>query len=773
MNTYSPARFIRVLSFAFLAVFCALSMPQTARAEDQQVYGASGRPIEEIRVSGTQRVEPSTVLSYLDVKVGDAMTQETLDRALKGLFATGLFADVVLLQKGSTLEVKVTENPVINEIAFEGNQKIDDDQLKAEIQLRERQVFTRNQVQADVNRLYQLYQRQGRFSVKIEPKIINLDQNRVNLVFEINEGTITKVETINFVGNKHYDDDKLRSVVSTKEERWYRFLSSDDRYDPDRLAYDQELLRRFYLSQGYADFRVVSANAELSREQDQFFVTITVDEGERYKVGTLSIHSGLRNFNADVLKQYITVRTGEWYNADDVQAISDKMTAALADMQYAFVNVQAEPVRHADTHTIDLDFRISETPRVFVERIDIHGNVRTMDKVIRREMTLVEGDPYSKTKVAKSEQSIKDLGYFDKVEVKPEQGSAPDKTVLDVNVSEQSTGELSLGAGFSTSDGPLADVRLRERNFLGKGQDVLLATTIAGKRTEFDFSFTEPYFLNRDLSAGIDLFHITRDLQDESSFDQRQTGGGFNFGYPLSDKWRQKLRYRIEDNEIRNVDADASRYIRDQEGSRFTSAVSQEITYDTRDSVLFPTNGFYGWFNTEVAGLGGDAKYVQGKLGGSYFYPVADNWVFNVLGETGAITGYSDEDVKINERFFIGGTSLRGFETSGIGPRDTLTDDALGGNLFYRGSAELSFPIGLPEELGVQGHAFTDAGSLWNIDDTNVGNIVDENALRATAGLGVSWRSPLGPIRVDVAFPYIKKDYDETQPFRFSFGTRF
>lgn len=771
MQTSFSPRFGRMLVIAILAVFSALYIPCQASAE--QMYGASGAEIGEIRVSGTQRVEPATVLSYMDVKVGESMTQDTLDRALKSLFATGLFADVVLLQKGNTLEVKVTENPVINEIAFEGNKKIDDDQLKAEIQSRPRQVFTRSQVQADVNRLYQLYQRQGRFSVKIEPKIINLDQNRVNLVFEISEGSVTNVETVNFVGNSHYSDDKLRSVVSTKEERWYRFLSSDDRYDPDRLAYDQELLRRFYLSQGYADFRVVSANAELSRDQDSFYLTFTVDEGQRYKVGDLTIRSGLRNFNADVLKQYITVRTGEWYNADEVQKIADKMTLALGDMQYAFVSVQPEPARHPDRHTVDLTFNISETPRVFVERIDIHGNARTMDKVIRREMTLVEGDPYSKTKLAKSEQAIKDLGYFEKVDVKPEQGSAPDKTVVDVNVSEQSTGELSLGAGFSTADGPLADVRLRERNFMGKGQDVMLASTIAGKRTEFDFSFTEPYFLDRDLSAGIDLFHITRDLQSESSFDQRQTGGGFNFGYPLSDRWRQKLRYRIENNEIRNVADDASRYIKDQEGSRLTSAVSQEITYDTRDSVLFPTNGFYGWFNTEVAGVGGDAKYLQGKLGGSYYYPVADNWVFNVLGEGGAITGYSNENVRINERFFIGGTSLRGFATSGIGPRDIQTDDALGGNYYYRGSAELSFPVGLPQEMGVLGYVFNDVGSLWSVDETNVGNIVDKASIRASAGVGVSWRSPLGPIRVDLALPYVKESYDDTQPFRFSFGTRF
>ncbi len=761
----------RTLMFLCLTALAAFGI-HSASAQD--VFGASGQEIREISITGTQRIEPATVMTYLDAHVGDHMDQGTLDRALKSLFSTGLFADVVLKQKGNTLEVNVKENPVINQIAFEGNDKIDDDQLKAEIQLRERQVFTRSKVQADVSRLYQLYQRQGRFSVTIDPKVINLDQNRVNLVFEINEGSVTQVQTVRFIGNTHYDDDKLRSVISTKESRWYRFLTTDDRYDPDRLAYDQELLRRFYLSQGYADFNIVSANAELSRDHDGFYVTVTVDEGERYKVGKIAISSGLRDFDATKLNQYVGFKTGEWYDADEIQTSVDKMTSALGDMQYAFVTVTPDVARNAGTHTVDITFSIGEAPKVYVERIDVNGNVRTLDKVIRREMTVVEGDPFNKSKIAKSEQNIKDLGYFDKVEVTPQQGSAPDKTVLDVNVSEQSTGELSIGAGFSTADGPLADLRLRERNFLGKGQDVLFATTIAGKRTEFDFSFTEPYFLDRDLSAGVDLFHITRDLQDQSSFDQRQTGGGFHLGYPLSDKWRQTLKYRLEDNEIRNVDSDASRFIRDQEGDRITSAVSQEITYDNRDSVLFPTSGYNAWFDTEVAGLGGDAKYIQGKVGGSYYYPIADNWVFNILGETGAIGGYGDENVRINERFFIGGNSLRGFEKSGIGPRDRSTDDALGGNYFYRGSAEISFPLGLPEEMGVQGHTFTDFGSLWGLDDISGSDVVDEaGVLRATAGVGVSWRSPLGPIRVDLAFPYIKKDYDATEPFRFSFGTRF
>lgn len=761
-------RFTSVL-LAGLLLLSGLSVTSAAHA--QSYAQPTGQRINEIRVLGTERIEPSTVLTYMDVRVGDSMTEETLDRALKSLFGTGLFADVTMRQKGNVLEVTLLENPVINEVAFEGNDKISDDDLMAEVQARPRQVLTRNKIQSDVNRLYQVYQRNGRFSVNIDPKIIKLDQNRVNLVFEVTEGEVTVVKGIRFVGNEAYDDDKLQSEITTKEDRWYRFMSTDDRYDPDRIKYDEEQLRKFYLSQGYADFRVVSSAAELSKDRDEFYVTFMIEEGKRYHVGDVKISSSLRNFDATVLVPEITFSEGDWYDADAVEKSVEKLTAALETHQFLFVNIRPDVNRDREKMIVNITFQITETPPVYVERIDVNGNVRTLDKVIRREFSLAEGDPFNKTKLSKSEQNIKDLNYFETVSVKAEQGSAPDKAVVAVDVAEKSTGELSVGAGFSTADGPLADFRIRERNFLGKGQDVTLAATVAGERTEFDFSFTEPYFFDRDFSAGFDLFHITRDLQDESSYDQRRTGGALRVGYPLSEHWRQGLRYRYEQNEISNVDTDASRFIRDQRGERITSAISQRLTYDDRDSVQFPTNGLSAWLDTEWAGLGGDASYLSGTLGASYYYPVADRWVFNVLGEGGVISGLS-EDVAINERYFLGGGTLRGFERAGVGPRDPLTDDSLGGNYFYRGSAELSFPLGMPEEMGILGHAFTDFGSLWDLDESDP-TILDENTIRAAAGVGVSWRSPMGPVRADVAVPYSHENYDREELFRFSFGTRF
>lgn len=732
----------------------------------------AAQKINKIEITGAQRIEESTIASYMDIKIGDSADSVTTDRVLKNLYATGLFADVKVQQNGGKITIHVIENPVVNRIAFEGNDAIEDEELLAEVQLTQRQVFTRTKVQSDVSRLHQLYRRQGRFSVSIQPKIIRLDQNRVDLVFEIQEGDITKISSVRFVGNKRYDDGKLRSVISSKESAWYRFISNSDRYDADRLSYDQELLRNFYLSQGYADFNIKSAVAELSNDKSYFHITFTVEEGNRYKIAGSEINSEIKDFDAEILRESITFDSGDWYDADEIKNSVQVMTDHLGDLQYAFVDIRPDIIKNKENKEVTVVFAIKETPRVFVERINVNGNIRTLDKVLRREMLIVEGDPFNRSKLSKSEQNIKNIDFFETVDVKVSQGSAPDKTVVDIDVQEKSTGELSIGAGFSSTDGPLADLRIRERNLLGKGQDLLLSTTIAGERTEFNASFTEPYFLDRDLMAGVDVFHITRDLQDESSYDQQRTGGNLRMGYPLSENWRQTIRLRAETNKITEVDDDASRFIRDQEGSRATTAISQRLTYDTRDSTIFPTNGWTYWLETEFAGIGGDAKYVSGQTGASYYYPVYDQVVLNVLGETGAIQAYGSADVEINERYFLGGSTLRGFERSGIGPRDSATDDALGGNYFYRGSVELTFPIGLSKELGIKGHAFNDIGSLFDIDETG-SDILDQSSIRASGGVGISWVSPFGPIRLDLAIPYVKEEFDEEEKFRFDFGTRF
>lgn len=728
--------------------------------------------IRDIRVEGTQRIEPATVLSYISLQAGDRFEGNALNRALKALFATGLFADVSLYQEGRDLIVVVVENPIINEIAFEGNEKLKKDALMAEVQLRPRTVLTRTKVQADVERLQEMYRLSGRFSASIEPKIIKLDQNRVNLVFEISEGPQTLISRIVFLGNKRFDDADLQRVIRSREDRWWRIWSGSDKYDPDRVAFDREMLRKHYLEHGYADFLVESAIAELSPDRKHFYVTFTLSEGDRYKVGKIDVKSNIRELDPELLRSVVTFKSGEWYKASAIEKTVNALTDELGNRQYAFVDVVPSVNRRRDDREIDITFTINEGRKVFVENINISGNVRTMDSVIRREVTLAEGDPFNAARLKRSEQKLRNLTYFENVQVKATRGSTPDKTNIDIAVAEKSTGELSLGGGYSTSDGILGEFRIRERNFLGKGQDLTLATTLSSRRSQFDFSFTEPYFLKRDLSFGVDAFHVVRDYQDYSSYDSRRTGGGLRLGYPLSERLRQDLGYRYDVTEIENVDPTASLYIRNQEGRWKTSAINQKLTYDSTDNRLEPTEGMVLRLENELAGLGGDARYLRTRVGGTVYYPVVEKWVLSLLGEAGYIVGFGGNDLRINERFFIGGNTLRGFEESGIGPRDAATRDALGGNYFYRGSVELEFPSGLPEDLGVRLRTFSDFGVLAKVDDTGPG-IQDEDSLRVTAGVGVSWRSPFGPVRMDLAVPVVKEDFDKEELFRFSFGTRF
>jgi len=767
-------RFVLLTGLSLIAI--CVSVPALAQTSDFLSFQRQSEAVttaRNIEVKGTQRVDPSTVISYLDIKPGTQYTQSELSSSLKKLYETGLFADVAIEQRGRNLVVTVVENPILNRIAFEGNEEIEDAELATEISSRSRSVYVRKNVRDDVERIRELYRRSGNYSAIVTPQVIKLDQNRIDLVFEIAEGSVSTIKGIKFVGNEAFEDSELRSVISSKEDRWYRLLSSDDRYDPDRVAFDQELLRRFYLQNGYVDFNMTSAIAELEPNSDSFFLTFTLEEGERYKVNNVAVDStALRNVDNSKLEEVVTVEEGAYYSSTNVEDSVDALTSALGDMQYAFARIRPNIDRNENEQTVDVTFRAQETQRVFVEEINIKGNVRTLDRVIRREFDVMEGDPFSSTKVADAQRNIQSLNFFNDVVVRPKPGSGPDQSVIDVEVEEKSTGEISIGAGFSTSDGPLADLRIRERNFLGKGQDVLFATTIAGERTEFDLSFTEPYFFNRDLAAGVDLFHITRDLQDESSYDQRTSGGALRLSYPLTKKLRQTLRYRIQNNDIDNVEDDASRFIREQEGTRLTSAISQSLVYNNLNNTIAPSDGYRLWFDTELAGLGGDAQFISAKTGGSYFYPVSKKVTLNTLAEIGAIQGYGDEDVKINERYYLGSRNLRGFEFGGVGPRDLATDDSLGGNYFYRGSTELSFPVGLPEEMGIKGHLFSDYGSLWDLDDDGA-TIADESSLRLSAGVGVSWVSPLGPIRLDFAQPILDEDFDKDEVFRFDFGTRF
>jgi len=707
------------------------------------------------------------------VNPGDPFDPVRLDQSLKSIFSTGLFADVTLRRDGDVLIVTVVENPIINRIAFEGNERIENEDLENEIVLRPRVVFTRTKVQNDVQRILEIYRRNGRFAVTVDPKVIQLEQNRVDLVFEINEGPRTTIQSISFVGNRAFSDGDLRDEISSTEYSWWNILASGDTYDPDRLTFDRELLRRFYLSEGYADFRVVSVVAELTPNKENFIVTFTLEEGERYKFGVIDVQTTLKNLDVETVRGDLTTVEGDWYNAEEVEDSIDILTQAVGDLGFAFVDVRPRPDRNREELTIGLTYDIQEGPKVYVERIDIEGNVRTLDRVIRREFRLVEGDAFNSSKLRRSRRRVQNLGFFQSVEVDTEPGSLPDRTVIKVHVEEQSTGDLTFGAGFSTDAGPIASVGVRERNLLGRGQDLRLNFTLAGAATEIDLSFTEPYFLNRDLAAGFDLFRVTTD-DSESSFEEERIGGSLRGGFNLTEHLRQVVRYTFEHSDVSNVDNDASEIIQAEEGTRIKSAVSTEFTLDRTDSRFDPTEGYLVSFSNELAGLGGDARFLKTRLKAAYFYPLTDRWTLSVRGAGGNIQTLG-EDTQVSDRFRLGSQNIRGFKFAGVGPRDLDTDDALGGKHFYSGTLEMSFPLGLPEDLDIRGRVFTDVGAVWDFDNQGVqdARVGDSSNPRVSVGPGVSWNSPFGPIVVDLGFAIVEENFDESELLSFSFGTTF
>jgi len=754
--------------YRFAIILCVLG----AIVSWSQVARAQGTVIRQILVEGAQRIEPETVQSYLLIQPGDSYDPSRVNRSLKSLFSTGLFADVSIRMQGPDLVVSVSENPVINRIAFEGNQKIENEALSSEVTLRPRVIYTRSKVQDDVQRILTLYRRSGRFAATVEPKVIRLEQNRVDLVFEINEGPLTEIASIRFIGNKEFSDGKLKDVIQTKESRWYRVFSSDDSYDPDRLAFDRELLRRYYLREGYADFNVVSSVAELQPNKEAFFVTFVIEEGPRYEFGTIDLIAGLRNLKKEDVADIVEIETGDWYDNQVVDRTVEDLSAAVSELGHTFVDVRPRINRDRENRKIDVAFDISEGPRIFVERIDIKGNARTEDEVIRREFKLVEGDGFSTAKLRRSRQRIEGLQYFSKVSVEQIPGSAPDKTVISVEVEEKSTGSVSIGAGYSTTLGPLADFGIQESNLLGRGQRLGLNARLAGDQSQLDLKFTEPYFLDRELAAGFDLFHKTQDLGDTSSYESEETGGGIRMSYPITEKLRQAWGYKLTFTDITNVDSGASSFIKSQEGSQTLSVVSHSLIYDNRDSAIGSAKeGYVVGLTNELAGLGGTHSFIRDELTASYYYPVLDEVIFKLSGGIGHVTGLG-KDVAINQRFFLGGDNLRGFQTSGVGPRASDSDDALGGEFRYLGTAEVRFPLGFPDELKVTGKVFADMGSLMTIHPED-STVQDTGSLRASIGTGVNWESPFGPIGLDFGFPVVKESFDKTETIRVNFGTRF
>ena len=727
--------------------------------------------VRDIKIEGLERVEPETVVSYVDIKAGQSASDEKLNAALKHLYATGLFEDVsIKVNSSGTMVIKVSENPIISQVLFDGNDKVDDKMLESEIQLSPRSTYSRAKVQEDVRRILEVYKRSGRYATVVNPEIIRRDQNRVDLIYNIDEGPLAVIDKINFIGNVHYSAKELQEVTMSKESRWYRIFSSAENYDAEKTNYDKELLRRFYLKKGYADFRVISAVAELSPDKKSFTITFVVDEGRKYTIRNVDIVSDIADVNADDFRRFIEVENGDRYNSDAIDKTVSLLTDELGKKGFAFVEVDPEVNKDTATGDADITFHIKEGARFFIDRINIKGNTRTHDKVIRRELRIEEGDAFNVSKIKDSRRNVENLDYFEKVDINTnaKDGNRAD---LDIDVKEKSTGYFNVGIGFSTVNGALVRTGVTENNFRGVGQRLGFDVAVSQKSQDFDVSFTEPYFLDRRLRAGVDLFHSRQDYQDESSYDSKVTGGRLRTGWNYTDDLSQQLRYTLKEDEITSVGEYASKYIKEEKGKYTNSSLGTTVAYDKRDSAMYTRDGYFLSVGSDVAGIGGDEKYVKFDAKAYWYYTMADYYTLKLFTNVGTINGYGGENVRLANRYYLGGYTMRGFEVGGIGARDKKTNDALGGNWMVYSGAELGFPIGL-DELGISAHVFTDVGMLGKPDNFNAADIYYSDSPRVAVGFGFQWLSPMGQIDVDFGFPVVKEDYDETEVFRLNFGTR-
>jgi outer membrane protein insertion porin family len=774
----------------------------------------AGTAIRRIVVEGNQRIEAATISSYLLVRPGDVFDAERVDMSLKTLFATGLFADVQIEQRGGDLVVAVIENPIINRVIFEGLRTLDEDDLEDEVQARPRSVFTPARAQGDVQRIIEVYRRAGRFAAQVTPQVRELDQNRVDLIFEVDEGPVTGVRDINFIGNSVFSDSNLRDAIVTTRSSWWNFFQSNDNYDPDRLEYDREQLRQYYNNRGYADFRVVSAVAELTPDQRDFFITITVDEGVRYEFGEVNVTTQLDRLPPQLLQAAIPIRQGDVFRGSQIEDAIDAMTYIAGTVGYANVEIVPIVERDRENRVVNLTFEVNEGARVYIERIDIVGNTRTLDHVIRREMRVNEGDAFNRVLLDRSRQRVQALGFFSEVTVEDGAGSQPDRGVVTVTVAEESTGELAFAAGFSSTENLLFDLSITERNLRGRGQFLRLRASTSSQRQQIDLRFTEPRFMDREIAAGFDLYSLRTDFLDQSSFENTSTGLGLRASFPVAERTSLGLTYSIiQDNtEIADIfvdhdanpltppidQCDAANTQRPllcaQEGDFLTSLIGFTVNWDQRDNLVRATRGFDVSFSQDIAGIGGEVNYLRTELeGGVYLGLPWSGWRLTLRGTAGYIMGWGGDDVRINDRFFKGGSSFRGFDVAGIGPRQLLVDDvtgevvqrgdAIGGNVYAIGTIQMDVPLPLPESYGVGAALFAEFGTLGVVDTasrqtvelTGANRLIveDSASMRVAAGVSFFWDSPFGPVQFDLSQPLAYEEYDRREQFRFSTRTRF
>ena len=749
--------------FVLGGVFVGAYAASLATAKHAVAQSASS-----IVVQGNRRVESDTIRSYFSLKPGERLDAAKVDEGVKALFATGLFQDVQPSFQGGRLVVTVVENQVISRIQFEGNKRVKDEQLTLEVQSKPRGALSRATVQSDVQRIVDIYRRNGRYDVTVTPKIIDRPNNRVDLVFEINEGGKTTVKEIIFVGNRAYSNWRLKDVIRTSQSNILSFLKTNNLYDPDRVESDRDLLRRWYLKNGYADVQIVSAVAEYDPGRQGFVLTFTIEEGEKYSFGAVDIQSNVRDVDPNALRGKLRISSGGTYNAEDVEKSVEEMTIELSKRGYAFAQIRPRGDRNYETRRISIVFVVEEGARAYIERINVRGNTRTRDYVIRREFDIAEGDAYNRVLVDRAERRLKNLAYFKTVKITTEPGSSSDRVILNVDVEEQSTGEFSIAGGYSTADGLVGEVSIGERNLLGRGQYARAALTYGQRTRGLELSFTEPYFLDYRLAFGVDAFYKQTDASSYYVYRQETVGGNLRFGVPLREDLGLQLRYSIYRQQIEldqiltncnNVfpnfglipgvpptyptnfaanppattpppgyggltscysDGEASAAIKQQvdAGPALASLVGYGLVYNTLDNNRNPTRGLLTEFRQDFAGLGGDVNFIRTTGEARFYYELMSDIVSVLRVQGGHVTGWGSKELRMLDHFQMGPNLVRGFQTAGIGPRDmTLgtSQDALGGTLYWGTSVEVQFPVfGVPKDFGIRLALFADAGSVWN-----------------------------------------------------------
>lgn len=764
----------RKLGKGAVALLTALTISTPAALLPQV---ASAYVFNDVRIEGAQRIEPATIMSYANIARGQDVSAGELNDAVQRLQNSGLFETAEIVPQGNTLIIRVSEYPTINQISFEGNRRIKDENLAEIVQSQSRRVYQPSQAITDAQNIAEAYASQGRLAARVDPKIIRRSDNRVDLVFEIREGSVTEIERISFTGNRAFSDRKLRNVLDSKQAGILRTFVRRDTFSPERIPLDEQLLTDFYRSRGYADFRVQAVSPEIARERDAFYITFNISEGPRYRFAEVNTISEIPGVDAAAFGAQNRVRRGDVYNPAAIDNTIRRMETVAIQQGLNFVNIEPRVTRNPQNQTLDLTFALTRGPRVFVERIDIEGNTTTLDQVIRRQFTVVEGDPFNPREIRNAAERIRALGYFGDAQVNSRQGSNEQQVIVDVNVEEQPTGSLTLGASYGVNSGVGVNISLNEKNFLGRGQTVGLTLATADGDRAGAISFIEPYFLGRDLRFGFNAsYHETENLN--ADYDTRSAGLRTSLEFPVSQNGRLELRYRIGEDKLHNVDDDSSTILQDEQGTRLSSALGYTYRYDTRITGLDPLTSYKLQFSQDFAGLGGDVKTVTTTvLAGIESTAWREEVTLRAEIEAGAVHAYGDYSNWLLDRFRAG-NKIRGFEPNGLGPRDlkATNQDALGGNYYWAARAEAQFPVGLPEEYGITGGLFADVGSVWGLD-TVVGSdgtrIDDDMYVRAAIGASIFWTTPIGPLRFNFSKAIRKEDYDLDQNFDLTISTRF